>query len=270
MSVPGRGRRACVRVGPKSVRAAASSRTRPRPRRRSRLRAPPRCFYPRPDLLLPQVHRALVPLECPAGRGLPGPTVPLQQPPHSRDRKAQPEPSADHRLNPGQRPALILEPVIGRPLAQLLFQRSKLGCRQLRHARRTRRPQGLGTSFTPGLPPALHRPLADPKIPGDRRGFLAGLEPGTGFQPHLFTTCPPLSSQAPTLRVPHTTGIPRGSLSVTRQHDETLSSCFGGLVRIPLQGGFPGFFWRQPTMMLHGPPFHAPPLYGQVDRRGSE
>jgi len=75
--------------------------------------------------------------------------------------------------------------------------------------------QGIGAALAPGPPPAFHRPLADPQVTGDHRGSLAPLEPRSGLQPHLLTKRPPLSGQAPTLRIPHTNGVPQGSLPVT-------------------------------------------------------
>lgn len=103
----------------------------------------------------------------------------------------------------------------GLPTAQLLLQRGELLPRQLRETRRTRRAQGILAALPPGPTPTLYRPLADPKVPGDHRSPLTGLEPDTGLKPHLLTKRPPLSGQAPTLRIPHTNGIPQGSRPVT-------------------------------------------------------
>ncbi len=55
------------------------------------------------------------------------------------------EPAIDDRLDQCQGPSLVLETVGGRALCQLLLQFGELGRRQLRHARRTRRTQSLGS-----------------------------------------------------------------------------------------------------------------------------
>ncbi|MFF0191293.1 hypothetical protein, partial [Streptomyces sp. NPDC005244] len=53
-------------------------------------------------------------------------------------------------------------------------------------------------------------------------------EPPAGFHPDPFPRSPPLGSQAPTIRIPHNTGIPQGSPNVTtRRQPEKLSSQWG-------------------------------------------
>jgi hypothetical protein len=96
---PGSGR-SC----PRFWHAAASSTGRPRPQRRSSRRTPPRCSYPRPDLLLPQLHRAVVTLDRPPSGLLPRPPVTLQKPPCALHRVGHVEEPADQLLDARQGP----------------------------------------------------------------------------------------------------------------------------------------------------------------------
>ncbi len=64
-----------------------------------------------------------------------------------------------------------------------------------------------------------------PQVPRDHRGLLTRREPLAGLKPDPLTKRPTLSSQAPTLWIPHLTGIPQGSSTVTtRRQPENLSN----------------------------------------------
>ncbi|WSQ24100.1 hypothetical protein OG237_42525 (plasmid) [Streptomyces zaomyceticus] len=126
-----------------------------------------------PFALLPQLHRVLVTLECSADRCLPGPAVPFQQPPHRRHRQAHPQTAADHRLDPGQSPAFVIECVRRGTLAKFLLKHGELGVCDGRGVRRAHRAQGLHAALAPGPPAAFHRPHAHPEIFRDHRRLLA-------------------------------------------------------------------------------------------------
>ncbi|GDY70370.1 hypothetical protein SAV14893_097630 [Streptomyces avermitilis] len=82
----------------------------------------------------------------------------------------------------------------------------------------------------------LHRTLAHPQVFGDVRSPVTSCEPHPGLQPDPFTRSPPLSGQAPTIRVPHSTGIPQGSPNVTtRRQPEKVSSDLDGFTEHRLQ-----------------------------------
>lgn len=132
------------RCGPRSWRAVASSTGRPRPRRRSSRRTPPRCSYPRPDLLLPQLDRYLVPLDRPSCGLLPRPAVPLQQPISVFTRasvhrwSAQPWASGP-RSNSRSSLAICVGPSLGRPGDPFVRTPASPRSRQARRHRSTDR-----------------------------------------------------------------------------------------------------------------------------------
>ncbi|AJC53667.1 hypothetical protein GZL_01065 [Streptomyces sp. 769] len=109
--------------------------------------------------------------------------------------------------------------------AELHLQLRELLVRQLRRLRRADRAQCPNAAFPPGPTPALHRTLAHPQIPRDHRRPLAPSKPHASPQPNLLTLHLPLRGQAPSLRIPHTTGIAQGSRTVTtRRHPEKVSN----------------------------------------------
>ncbi len=167
----------------------------------------------------------LVAFQRATGWALPRPAVAVQQPPHSRDRATDLELAADQRLDAFQGPPLIFPAMHGRPLGQLLFQQGEPLVRQLRQLRGPLRPQPLHTALTPVPAPLLHRTLAHPQVLGNVRSPVTPGEPLPGLQPDPLTRSPPLSRQAPTFRIPHSTGIPQGSPNVTtRRQPEKVSS----------------------------------------------
>lgn len=96
---------------------------------------------------------------------------------------------------------------------------------QVRQFRGSLRLQTLHAAFTPGPAPLLHRTLAQPKVLGDIRSPVTPCEPLPGLQPNPLACSPPLSSQAPTIRIPHNTGIPQGPPDVTtRRQPEKVSN----------------------------------------------
>ena len=99
---------------------------RTRLRRRSSRREPPRCFYPRPGLLLPHLDRAVIALDRPARADLAGPAAPVQQVPDPRDGVLHPELAGHQVADPGQRPPLVFPPGGQRPGLQRQVQRGQL------------------------------------------------------------------------------------------------------------------------------------------------
>jgi len=89
-------------------------------------------------------------------------------------------------------------------------------------------PFGLRPSRPPLTPvpaPLLDGTLAHPQVLGDVRRSATSLEPAAGLHPDPFPRSPLLSGQAPTIRVPHDTGIPQGSPDVTtRSQPKRVSS----------------------------------------------
>ncbi|MEW1569651.1 DUF6879 family protein [Streptomyces sp. NPDC093509] len=107
-------------------------------------------------------------------------------------------------------------------------------------------------------------------------------EPSPGLQPDPFTHSPPLSSQAPTIRVPHNTGIPQGPPNVTtRTQPEKISNAWRrnvaeqnglgkrfGRVRVvdePLTEGQAFLLARAPSNVAAGDEVRYLPR-GEVDR----
>lgn len=84
-------------------------------------------FTRRPPRRRTWVRRGVTPVVTIPGGCLPGPAVPFQQPPHRRHRQARPQTTADHRLDPGKRPSLIVEALRGRALAEFFLQRGEMG-----------------------------------------------------------------------------------------------------------------------------------------------
>lgn len=187
---------------------AASATGRPRPRRRSRLRGPPLCFYLRPHLLLPQLHCFVVTFDRSAGRLLPGPAVPLQQPPCPLHRVADVEQPPDQRLHPCQRPTLIRPPMSERTALQLALELRDLSCGKSRTTWRPLGPDTFLTSLPPLPAPALHRPLAHPQRGRDLPVLRALLEAADRLQPDPFPRRPLGVGQTAALRVSHTTQLP--------------------------------------------------------------
>lgn len=167
----------------------------------------------------------LVTFQRAKGRALPGPAVAVQEPPHSRDRATDIALAADQYSDAFQSPPLIFPAMRGRTFGQLFFQQGEAFVRQFRQFRGSLRLQTLHAAFTPVAPPLLHRTLAHPQVLGDDRSPVTPYEPPPGLQPDPLTRSPPLSSQAPTIRIPHNTGIPQGSPNVTtRRQPEKVSS----------------------------------------------
>lgn len=102
--------------------AAASWTSRFRPRRRPRLQRVAASLPRRPHLLAPAGDRLVVPLDGASGRDLAGPFVADQQLAYALDGAGQVEASADQRLDPDQRPPLVLPVMRGRPLGQFRLQ----------------------------------------------------------------------------------------------------------------------------------------------------
>ena len=130
--------------------------------------------------------------------------MPAHQLPHPLGRVPDAEQPPDQRLDPAQRPPLVIgEPVRQRPLAQLGLQPGPLLRAQLLPRHRPLRPQRLVTAVPPGPVPPPHRPLGHPQVPGDLADRVAAGEPARGLQPQPL---PPLllSGRIPaTLRIPH-------------------------------------------------------------------
>lgn len=130
----------------------------------------------------------------------------------------------DQGLDPGQGPAFVFEAVCRRPLAEFLLEHSELFIGDGRGVRRTRRAQGIHAALAPGTAPAFHGPHTHPQVLRDDRGLLTRREPHAGLKPDPLTKRPTLSGQAPALWIPHLTGIPQGSSTVTtRRQPENLS-----------------------------------------------
>ena len=139
-----------MHAGPRCVLwAALSPNGQTRLRNRSRRPGPPRSFYHRPGLLPPRSDRRLVTLGGPPCRDLDAPADPVQQQVRPRQGVVHPEPAAHDFGDPGQRPALILIPVLrGRPGVQQRRQLPQLGRAQ--PALRAARAPVIGCCYTMG------------------------------------------------------------------------------------------------------------------------
>jgi len=144
--------------------------------------------------------------------------MPAHQLPHPLRGVPDVEQAPDQRLDPAQRPPLVIrEPVRQRPLTQLGLQPGPLPRAQLLPRHRPPRPQRLVTAVPPGLVPAPHRPLGDPQIVRDLADRVAAGEPPGGLQPQPL---PPLllSGRIPApLRIPHN--------PVIRPQPATVTTC---------------------------------------------
>ena len=137
------------------------------------------------------------------------------------------EQPADQRLDPAQRPPLVMsEPVCQRALPQLELQPGPLLRAQLLPRHRPFGPQRLITAVLPGPVPPPHRPYGDPQVICDLVDHIAGGEPPGGLQPQPLTPLL-LGGRIPApLRIPHTSVI---RPQPPRRHDpiSTSSSWLG-------------------------------------------
>jgi hypothetical protein len=93
-------------------------------------------------------------------------------------------------------------------------------------------------------------------------------EPLTGFKPDLLPKCPTLSGQAPTIRIPHLTGIPQGSRTVTpRRQPENLSNR-RSTPPAAVEVTYPGACSRPTTSSCRSHP--STRAQAQIARRGAE
>ncbi len=91
------------------------------------------------------------------------------------------------------------------------IEHRELGIGNRRGAGRAGGAQGIHAALAPGAAPAFHRPHTHPQVLRDHRGLLTRREPLAGLEPDPLPKRPTLSGQAPTIRIPHPTGIPQGS-----------------------------------------------------------
>jgi hypothetical protein len=108
---------------------------------------PPRCFYPRPGLLLPHLDRAVVALDRPPRADLAGPAAPLQQVPDPRDGVLHPELAGDQVADPGSVHRWSCHPAASGPASSATS--SAADCRH---------PAGTA-------PPAREKPARTPRQP---------------------------------------------------------------------------------------------------------
>ena len=130
--------------------------------------------------------------------------MPAQQLRGALDGVADVEQAADQRLDPAQRPPLVMsEPVRQRPFPQLSLQPGPLLRAQPFPRHRPPGPQRLSAAVAPGPPPPPHRPLSDPQVPGDLLDPVAAGEPLRGPQPQPLAPLL-LGGRVPApLRIPH-------------------------------------------------------------------
>ena len=120
------------------------------------------------------------------------------------DRVADVEQAADQRLDPAQRPPLVMsEPVRQRPFPQLGLQPGPLLRAEPLPRHRALRPQRLSTAVPPGPVPPPHRPLGDPQVVCDLADLLAAGEPLSGLQPEPLAPLLPGGRVPAPLRIPH-------------------------------------------------------------------
>ena len=134
--------------------------------------------------------------------------MPAHQLPRPLGRVADVEQPPDHRLDPAQRPPLVIsEPVRQRTFPQLGLQPRPLPRAQLLPRDRAFGPQRLSPAVPPGLPPSPHRSFCDPQVLRDLLDRVAAGEPARGLQPQPFTQLL-LGGRVPaTLRIPHASVI---------------------------------------------------------------
>lgn len=194
--------------------AAASSTARPRRRRRSRRRAPPWCSYPRPHLLLPQLHGRIIALDRPPGGLLPGPAVPLQQPPGALYGVGDVEQSADQRPDPGQRPSPIRPTVHQRSALQFPLQPGNLNLGEPGTTRRAlgEHPGSRLARARPDAtaPPTVRSPAVRPR--------------SVGSSPHARSVLQPAASSAPAWPSLRRSTRPAAVRQTARQHPFKFSS----------------------------------------------
>jgi hypothetical protein len=145
----------------------------------------------------------VVALERLPDRDLAEPAVPAHQLPHSLGRVADVEQPPDQRLDPAQRPPLVIsEPVRQRPLPSSASGRPTAAGSDS-PATPAPGPQRFCTAVPPGLAPPPHRPFGEPQVVRDLADRVATGEPVRGLQPQPFTPLL-LSGRIPaTLRIPH-------------------------------------------------------------------
>jgi hypothetical protein len=114
------------------------------------------------------------------------------------------EQATDQRLDPAQRPPLVMsEPVRQRPLAQLGLQPGPLLRAQPLPRHRAFGPQRLSAAVLPGPMPPPHRPLGDPQVVRDLADRITPGEPLSCLQPQPLAPLL-LGGRVPApLRVPH-------------------------------------------------------------------
>ncbi len=126
------------------------------------------------------------------------------------------EQAADQRLDPAQRPPLVMsEPVRQRPFPQLQLQPGPLLRAQPLPRHRPPGPQRRGAAVPPGPVPPPHRPSGDPQVVRDLIDLIAPGEPPGSLQPQPL---PPLllGGRIPApLCIPHALVIRRKPADVT-------------------------------------------------------
>jgi hypothetical protein len=131
--------------------------------------------------------------------------MPAHQLPHALGRVADVEQLPDQRLDPAQRPPLVIgEAVRQRPFPQLQLEPGPLLRAQPLPRHRAPGPQRRGPAVLPGPVPPPHRTFRDPQVIRDLADRVAAGEPPGGLQPQPL---PPLllSGRIPApLRIPHT------------------------------------------------------------------
>lgn len=118
--------------------------------------------------------------------------------------------------NPDYRsPGLVRPPMCHRPLGQLPLQHAEQFVTEQRQRCRALGRQSSEPVLRPGPAPTLYRPDADPQVVSDDRGLVALPEPLGRLQPQLLPERPPFVGQSAPLRIPHATGVPQGSWTVS-------------------------------------------------------
>jgi hypothetical protein len=184
--------------------AAASSTGRTRLRRRSSRPGPPRCFYPRPGLLLPHLDRAVITLDGPARAQLAGPAAAAQQIPDPGTVYCSPELRPHQVPDPGQRPPLVSPPGRQRPAPSATSSAASCPLSS-RHCAAC--PRGA----SPARPSACRRRRTDRSLSRSSAALTAvgtPLEPPGRFHPDLLPASSALGGQPAALRIPHPPCIP--------------------------------------------------------------
>jgi len=128
------------------------------------------------------------------------------------------EQPADRRLDPAQRPPLVMsEPVRQRPFSQLGLQPCPLLRAQPLSRHRPFGPRRLVTAVALGPVPPPHRTRRDPQVICDLVDLTVGGEPPGGLQPQPLMPLL-LAGRVPApLRIPHASVIRPQSADVTTQ-----------------------------------------------------